>query len=495
MSQINKLFVQFSHFFTGGVLGLLFGLITFPILTRVLTREQYGIMGLVSTTMLVGVAIAKGGLSDGVIRFYKEYSKIPEKIPLFCSTVLVRGFILSALTALIYLLVFPILNRYLKVNDKDIFCFMIMAIYLFIRPLNIIITYFLRVNDKTLLINALGLGEKMMSVGFSLFLLVYVFHELYGFFVGVILAEFIGSVILFRWFFKRYKMIPKRTSKEMNLKLLKFGFPLLLSELSFLFLSNADKYIIIAFCGEAVLGLYLVGYTLASYVGNIVMFSLSYAITPIYVEIYEKEGKEKTEEFLRKSLHYLMIAIIPMCVGYFAVSKELFVTLASEKYSAAATFSPIILVGSFFLAITSILNAGLYLQKKTMIIFLIILTATVLNISLNLILLPRTGVMGAAIVSLITCLSVAILTAFASFRYINLKIEIGHVLYYLMLSLLMYYVVSQIDTSKIWMNLGLKVITGIIIVGIGIMFREKEVLRRAKETFRVNNPGSEKGEF
>ena len=134
-------------------------------------------MGLVSTTMLVGVAIAKGGLSDGVIRFYKEYSKIPEKIPLFCSTVLVRGFILSALTALIYLLVFPILNRYLKVNDKDIFCFMIMAIYLFIRPLNIIITYFLRVNDKTLLINALGLGEKMISVGLSLFLLVYVFHD------------------------------------------------------------------------------------------------------------------------------------------------------------------------------------------------------------------------------------------------------------------------------------------------------------------------------
>jgi hypothetical protein len=59
----------------------------------------------------------------------------------------------------------------------------------------------------------------------------------------------------------------------------------------------------------------------------------------------------------------------------------------------------------------------------------------------------------------------------------------------------MYYVVSQIDTSKIWMNLGLKVITGIIIVGIGIMFREKEVLRRAKETFRVKNPGREKGEF
>ena len=69
MSPFRKFIKQFSHFFTGMVLGQLFGLITFPILTRVLTKEQYGILGLVSTTMLVGVAIGKAGLSDGVIRF------------------------------------------------------------------------------------------------------------------------------------------------------------------------------------------------------------------------------------------------------------------------------------------------------------------------------------------------------------------------------------------------------------------------------------------
>ena len=495
MSSFRKFIRQFSHFFTGMVLGQLFGLITFPILTRVLTKEQYGILGLVSTTMLVGVAIGKGGLSDGVIRFYKEYSKIPEKIPVFCSTVLVRGFIVAAVTAGIYLLMFPIINRYLKINDKDIVCFMIMAIYLFIRPLNIIVTYFLRVNDKTVFMNALGLGERTISVGLSLFLLVYVFHELYGFFIGVILAEFIASIILFRWFFKRYRLVPKKSSKEMNLKLLKFGTPLLFSELSFLSVSNADKYIIVALYGETLLGLYSVGYTLASYIGNIIMFSLSYAIIPIYVEIYERDGKEETEEFLKKSMHYLIIAIIPIVLGYFAVSKELFITLASEKYSSAATFSPIILIGSFLLAMNSILNAGLYLQKKTMIMLLIMLIATALNISLNLILLPRIGIMGAAVAALITCLSATLLTACISFRYINVKIEISHVLYYLMLSLLMYYVVSQINTSRIWMNLILKIIAGIFIVGIGIICKENQALRRIKETFVVNTPEIEKRKY
>lgn len=349
MSQLNKLLKQFSHFFAGILLGQLFGLITFPILTRILTKEEYGILGLVTTTMLVAVAIAKAGLADGVIRFYKEYNKNPEKATVFSSTVLIRGFILSGLTVLIYILIFPIISKYLKINDKYIICFMIMAIYLFMRPLNIIVMYFLRVNDKTIFLNAIQLVDKMISVGLSLFLLVFVVHELYGYFIGLVFSEFIIGIVLFQWFLKRYRIDPTKISKDLNLKILKFGIPLLFSELSFLLMSYADRYIIVALYGETVLGLYSVGYNLAMYIGNIIMFSLSYAIVPIYVEIYEKDGKEKTEDFLKKSMHYLIIAVIPMCLGYFAISKDLFITLASEKYSTAANFSPIILIGSFFL--------------------------------------------------------------------------------------------------------------------------------------------------
>jgi len=73
MPPFRKFLKQFSHFFSGMVIAQLFAFVTFPILSRVLTKEQFGILGLVPTTMLFAVAIAKAGLSDGVIRFYKEY--------------------------------------------------------------------------------------------------------------------------------------------------------------------------------------------------------------------------------------------------------------------------------------------------------------------------------------------------------------------------------------------------------------------------------------
>ena len=97
------------------VAGQLFSFITFPIFTRILTKEQYGILGLVTITMLFTVALAKAGLSDGIIRFYNKYSKVPEKKETFSSTVImVRGFILSVLTVSAYIVKFPFFQRYLK---------------------------------------------------------------------------------------------------------------------------------------------------------------------------------------------------------------------------------------------------------------------------------------------------------------------------------------------------------------------------------------------
>jgi O-antigen/teichoic acid export membrane protein len=213
------------------------------------------------------------------------------------------------------------------------------------------------------------------------------------------------------------------------------------------------------------------------------MFSLSYSMVPIYVEIYGEEGREKTEVFLRKCLRYLLIAIIPMWFGYMAISKELFITLASEKYAAAAKFSPLILLAYFFMAMVAVFNAGFYLKKKTMLTFLIVFSVIILNIGLNLILLKRLELLGASISILVSCIVMAIVTLIVSSRYIRVRVEMGTILFYLGVSCIMFLVVSQIDTGVHWMNLILKIITGMVLVGLGILFREKEIRENVKKIY------------
>jgi len=483
MASIKKLAISFGHFAGGSVISLLLGLITFPILTRLLPREDYGVLGLVTTTIAIAVAFAKGGISDGIIRLYKEYADSQERLSIFTSTVLIRGFLLSVLVTAIYLIGLPLLNRYIGVSGQYIGSFMVMGGYLLVRPLNIIVLNYLRATGKTLYYNTITVSTKTFTIALSLVLLIYVFKNLYGYFLGVVLVEIIMGIILFRWLFANYRVATGKVSGELTLRLVKFGIPLLVSEFSYLILTYVDRYMLVAYHGEAVLGLYSVGYNTASYLNDLVMFSLSYALVPLYVELYVKDGKEKTEEFLSKCLNYFFIGIIPLCAGYLAISKDLIVTLASNKYAEAADFSPLILFGLVFLGMNTILYAGLYLQKKTVQILFINFAAASINIVMNVILLPAYQATGAAIATLVACVAASILTVILSFRYIVVRADIKTLVYYTLLSTLMYFSIEWIDTGIEWMNLLAKIALGATIVVAGTLAREDEMLAYTKKVF------------
>ncbi len=484
MHPFRKFVKQFSHFFTGMIAVQLFSFVTFPIFTRVLTKEQYGILGLITTIMFFGVAIAKAGLSDGIIRFYQDYSKDPEKKSEFVSTVLSRGFVLSVLTSLAYILLFLIFQNYLEIKKGYAACFIIMALYLFLYPLNIIVLRLLRVNDRTILINVLELVAKALSVGLSLIFLIYLLRGFYGYFVGVATAEIIMTIILFYWFFRNYKINLSSISGELHLKMIKFGVPLFLSELSFLLESYSDRFLIVGFLGEEALGTYTVGQSIAMYIANIVLFSLSYAMVPISVQIYGEEGREKTEIFMKKCLKYLLMAILPMWFGYVAISKELFIVLASEKYVAAATFSSVILFAWFVGALNVVFGAAFYLKKKTMLTFLIEFSSIVINIGMNLVLIKKMELMGASISALVSSIASAVLMIVVSRRYFKIGIEVGSMLYYIGVSCIMYLVVTQINTGMTWVNLLLKIVTGTVIVALAVFFKENEIRENIRKYIR-----------
>lgn len=484
MSSIKKLFVHFSTFFSGGMLMLLLGFITFPILTRLLSREDYGILGLVTNTVALATAVAKGGLSDGIIRFYREYASSSDRLTLFTSTVLARGVLLSAVVVVVYVISVPYAIRLIGIGPQYVICFLIMALYLFVRPLNIIVLNYLRAVEKIFLLNAVNVVAKVIGISLAFGLLLVLVGELYGYLLGIALAELGATIYLGRWLLKTYRFSPAHVSGQLTLDLIKFGLPLLLSELAYLLLSFADRYMIVAYHGEDVLGLYTVGYNVPSYINDLVMFSLSYAVVPIYTDLYMREGRGPTETFLSRSLNYYFIIMIPVCAGYAAVSQDILDTLASPKYDDAAAFSPIILVGLMFLGMNSILYAGLYLQKKSGQILSVMSCAVVINIGVNLALLPRYGAMGAAIATLVACVASSLLMAALSWRYLRPSISLGTIVYYSACSAAMYFTVTEIEMGRHWMNVAAKVPVGVAIMAVAVLAREREIRSHALRLMR-----------
>jgi uncharacterized membrane protein YccC len=70
-SEYQALYKRAFQFMGGTVVLFLIGFVSFPILARVFTVEQYGLVALVSNTVAVAVVFSKCGLQTSVQRFYK----------------------------------------------------------------------------------------------------------------------------------------------------------------------------------------------------------------------------------------------------------------------------------------------------------------------------------------------------------------------------------------------------------------------------------------
>lgn len=454
-------------------------LVTFPILTRVLEVEQYAILALVTTTVAMAVVVGKAGLSDGIIRFYELYMKSESLKAAFFSTISTFNILLSLTVALCYVALLPYLYTLLHVSKQFQICFFLMAICVFLRPLSIVPLTLMRTRGETKFLVVISFINRISSAALGLSFLLIFFNEFYDYFIGIIIANFLFFIFLYYWFFSNFRVKISSVSLSLTKQLVTFGVPLLFTELAYMLLTYADRYMILYYHGEKELGLYSVGYNLAMYIAQITTFSISYAIVPLYVKVFNTRGRKETETFLKDCLYYLLVAIIPMCFGYAALSRDLFAMVASVKYISAASFSPIILVATFIFGMNNILNAGLYLQRKSNVIFAIVFSGVVSNVLLNLLLLPKYHVIGASWATLISCLETTILTLVLSFRYIHIGVN-RRILYHVVLSSIMYLSIVQVHPNGLVLSLSLKVLLGFLITISGVLLLEKEITARVK---------------
>lgn len=483
MTALRTLGIHFLHFFSGTFAQMLVGLVSFPILTRILSTEDYGTMSLITVFSAIAVAVAKGGLSDSIIRFYREYADT-DRLPTFTATVVFRGLALVSIVTVLYVLMSTNLHDLLGIPPTATTAFLVMAGFLFARPLNIIVLNFLRATGRTIFYNTMMVILKITSVGLGIALLLIFNHQIAANFAGIVIAELLCGIVLWHWFAKNYSMSPRNVSGQLAWTLMGFGLPLLATELGYLLLIYSDRYILAMFHGPSTLGVYSVGYSLPQYLNDLVLFSVSYSIVPIYTELYAKKGRAETQAFLGSALKYYVMGILPLIAGYAAVCRDAIVFLASDKYEGAAQFSPIIVGGLAFLGMNYILYAGLYLEKRSKLILLNMAVAVAVNIAMSLVLVPKYASWGASTAMLIACASSSLMTAILSFRHLPIKLPLGTLVKYGLASVAMWWLLGMIETGAPLGNLLVKVPAGAAFIGAVMFVLDRPLLRGALDLVR-----------
>ncbi len=191
--------------------------------------------------------------------------------------------------------------------------------------------------------------------------------------------------------------------------LLKEAWPFVLSSLVFMLFFKVDTVLLFTMKGARQTGWYTAGYRIIEATAFLPQ-SLMLALFPSLSRLY-REKKETMEEVAKKGLRYLSLASFPLALGGFVLSASLmgFIYQKSAKLVSMA-FS--ILIFSFpFLSLREgaihILNA----QDRQKTNFYIDLAGLVVNLGLNLFLIPLYGFRGAAWATLLSYLGVVALSA------------------------------------------------------------------------------------
>jgi O-antigen/teichoic acid export membrane protein len=474
-SPLKRLLVQASHYSLASLFTMIAGLVSFPLLTRVFSVEDYGLMSLVAATVSISVALGKVGVQHSIVRYFSEISagKSRYTVGQLTSTT-VFGMLGTALVVASSVALFAQVAPLAWLGPERLRILVtIGAALVVVQVVESALVNLLRAEQRTKALMGYQVAKKYLTLGGIAFAVLVVARSLFAFYAATVLAEGLMLLVLGRALFggdERPRPRIADVSRPLYRELLAFGLPMMIGyELSGIVLSVGDRYVIEGILGPEPLGLYGAAYNLCQYVQGVAIVSVGQAIMPMYMQMWDRNGPEETSAFIARALRNYVIVAAPIVAGLAAIGADLLPALASEKYSSASGVLPWVVAGMVIDGTTSMLGAGLFIQRKTRTIMTIILGCASLNIALNFVLVPKLGITGSAMATLVSYVAAAFAMAIASRRLLPVAIPWATIVRAGIVSTLMFFVITRLHPGGRVANIAVRVAVAIPLYAVAMM--------------------------
>ncbi|WP_321429469.1 oligosaccharide flippase family protein [uncultured Methanolobus sp.] len=290
-----------------------------------------------------------------------------------------------------------------------------------------------------------------------------------------LISYLIIAVIGFIFFFKEYT--PKRSelfSYDKLKKLLYIGLPLIPDAILLMLLIWADRYIINVYQGLAIVGIYSVGYRFSEAINAFIISPFGQALSPHLFEQFSR-SKEEYKKTMSLILKYYWMVIIGIIIAYFVVLKEVYQLIIEVEYMEGYNVIGIILLGITIGGAANLLGATMVVAEKTKRVFLFTSITVILNIGLNLILVPEYGMYGAAAATLLSyILQLALIYTYTQ-KILYVQYDRIFMIKTTILSLLFLLSVVSISYMKISVALSLGLKGSLFVLFLFTLYNIKEV--------------------
>jgi len=218
----------------------------------------------------------------------------------------------------------------------------------------------------------------------------------------------------------------------------RYGFPLVFTTISMYLLSLGDRYLMKYMLDLGDVGVYSLGYKIATVTNILVIQSFQTGFLPIAYRMYEEPGKER---FFRKTLTYYTFVLVIFSLALSLFSEEIITFLSrDEEYYIAYTIVPLISLALIFKGIQYVFSLSLHFVKNTKYNAFIVLSVALFNLLLNYLLLPAMGIYGAGLASITSFLIMLIVFRIYAKRFYDPGYEIKKLVLMILLGIGLYLV-------------------------------------------------------
>lgn len=421
----NNFLKKFLIIGVGTIVNMLLGLITTPLITRIVDPTEYGKLSIFTLYSNIAVMTLCLGLDQALVRYYYESDDFEYKKKLLFQCIK-----FPVITSVIISIIVIILS-YLKVINFEFNTFLIvlLCIYTIIQIIYRFSLLLVRLDYKSKLYSLLQILNKLFYVVIAIVSLFYLKKWYLTILVlATIISAFICLLISIFAQINIWNFFSTKDNKNnISVKeLIKYSYPFIVSlGLTTLF-QGIDKICLNYFCDYYEVGIYASTLSLIN-IFAIIQSTFNSLWGPLSVEHYTKFPNDKK---FYQTVNQLMTFIMFFIGISLIFVKDIFSFLLGEKYRLAAYILPFLIFNPIMYTLSETTGCGLVFMKKSKYQVIVSLIACACNILGNIILVPMIGSKGAAISTGISYIVFFSLKTFLSnrFYYVNYKLKKFYIL-------------------------------------------------------------------
>jgi O-antigen/teichoic acid export membrane protein len=388
-TELRRLGKHSAIYGLGGLVSRILAVLLLPLYTRFLTPSDYGkVETLIALTTVIGIVL-RMGIHSAFFRFYFDSKEHADRRRVVRTSFWFTMTMATAGLAAGLLLAAPLADLLFGSTD-DAELVMAAFVGLWAGMNYEQLTSLFRVEERSVAFVTASLANIFLTIGATLLLVVALDKGP----IGVIVGNFTGTLIVYAALvgYRREQLgleFDRGLLREMN----RFGIPLVPTAL-FLWVTNfSDRLFLVQLADTTEVGLYSVGVRIAS---ALVLLLTAFRLAwPAFAYSIEEEREAKrTYAFV---LTYLVALTTWVATGLALLSPWVVDWIAAPAFAESSRVVGPLAFSTVAFAAYIVVAIGVGRAKRTQFNWVVTGAAALVNVALNLLLIPSYGMMGAAI--------------------------------------------------------------------------------------------------